>query len=318
MNNPKTWTVELICSALMSSAILSKNRVLKCIQFFVFCSVFLMPSFFEGSDTAAFAQEREPEDPMIRSLFIQDSSDLSATASDMDIFSFGLEIIPTPGAGSFFSGYSRLFGRTRTLDAYVSPTLVGRVRLGEQFRLVFGSSYMGSGFNEIYNALRFPQNSPDMDTLVEAAQVFEDFSIRALPIVLGFQYSPIRAQFTSYVGAAAGVAFVTTDWTSDTRPFENSAYFRPETNVDGPSIAPAFRVFTGLDLRFDRFFRSENFFRGIYIEAAYFYLPVTRNYFEEIRTISRGAPTLPTDDKGTLNLGGLTISIGANMQLLRR
>lgn len=282
------------------------------------CSALLMScSLVLAASAQLFAQEREPGDPMLRSLLVKDSADIAAIENDMDVISFGLEIVPTPGAGSFFDGYALLFGKTTALDAFVSPVLTGRIRLGEKFRLVFGSSYMGTGFTELYDAAHLSSDFPGKDTLVAAAQIYESFTVQALPVLIGFQYTPIRSQFTSYVGGAIGGAFATTTWESDTRPFENVAYSRPETNVEESGLVPALRAFAGLDLRFDRFFRSENLFRGLYIEAAYIYLPVTRNYFKEIRTISRGLPVVPQADEATINLGGFTVSIGLNMQLLR-
>lgn len=270
-----------------------------------------------GLSAELFAQGREPGDPMLRSLLVQDSADIAAIENDMDVISFGLEIVPTPGSGSFFDGYALLFGRANALEAFVSPVLTGRIRLGEKFRLVFGSSYMGTGFTELYDAAYLSPEFPGQDTLVAAAQIYESFAVQALPVLIGFQYTPIRSQFTSYVGGAIGGAFATVSWESDTRPFENVAYSRPGTNIEESGLVPALRAFAGLDLRFDRFFRSENLFRGIYIEAAYIYLPITRNYFEEIRTISRGLPVVPQADEATINLGGFTVSIGLNMQLLR-
>lgn len=254
---------------------------------------------------------------MIGSLLIRDSAEQEAIQRDLDIISAGVEIIPAPGGGSFFGEYRKLFGRTNSLNAAISPTVVGRIRLYDKLRLILSTSYIGSGFREVYDAYAFPGGGSDADTLVPSAQIMEDFSISALPVLVGIQYAPIRSQFTSYVGVAAGGAFVTTKWITDTRPFDNSIYSRPETNVETPSFAPAFRFFTGLDLRFDGSMANKNLFRGVYIEAAYLYLPVTIDYFREIRTIGRSIPVLPEENDATLNIGGITITLGVNMQLLR-
>lgn len=264
-----------------------------------------------------FAQPDRPDRGVVGSLLIRDSLEQEAVRRDLDIISFGLEIVPSPGGGSFFDEYKNLFGMTTGLNPAVSPTIVGRIRMLENLRLVFAASYIGSGFSEVYDAYGFPAGMPEADTLVPAAQVVDEMSVTAFSFLLGIQFTPIRSQFTSYVGAAAGGAFVTASWQTNTRRFESSNYFRPETNVDGPAFAPALRLFTGVDLRFDGSYMNKNVFRGVYIEAAYFYLPVTLDYFREIRTIGRGIPVLPADDNATLNIGGLTVTFGINMQLLR-
>ena len=254
---------------------------------------------------------------IIQSLLPRDSVERAAIEADLDIVSFGLEIIPAPGGGSYFGEYRKLFGTTTALDSYASPVMTGRMRLNDKLRLVLTTSYMGTGFDEIYDAFYFPPGLDEADTVVPVAQIFEEMSISALPILVGVQFSPIRSQFTSYVGAAVGGALTRTTWTSLVRTFDNVQFFRPETNLDDPGFSPAFRLFTGVDLRFDRFYESRNVFRGLFIEAAYLYLPVSQDYFKEVRTIGRKILFLPSTDDATLNLGGFTVTLGVNMQLFR-
>lgn len=279
--------------------------------FLLFLLSFFPLSFFSFPSSGHAQQE------MIGSLLVRDSAEQEAIRRDLDIISAGLEIIPAPGGGSFFDEYRKLFGRTTSLNSAVAPAVTGRIRVSEKLRVVFGTAYVGAGFREVYDAYSLPGPLSGGDTLVPAAQIEEDFSMGAVPVLIGIQYSPIRSQFTSYVGAAAGGAFITSRWRTTTRRFQNSTYSRPETNVEGASFAPALRLFTGVDLRFDGTEANKNFFRGVYIEAGYFYLPVTLEYFREIRTIGRSLPVLPEENDATLNIGGITITLGVNMQLLR-
>ncbi|MCB0710879.1 MAG: hypothetical protein KDD67_00965 [Ignavibacteriae bacterium] len=277
----------------------------------------LVVLFLALSSPLLLGQVDPTHSEIIQSLLPRDSTEQAAIDADLDIVSLGFEIVPASGGGTFFDEYPKLFGTTSSLDPYISPTLIGRVRLNDHLRFVVGTSYMGSGFDEIYDAFYFPPGLDEADTVVPVAQLFEQMSISALPIMIGVQYSPIRSQFTSYVGATVGAALVRSKWTTLVRTFDNVQFFRPETNIDDPSFAPAIRLFTGVDLRFDRFFTSKNAFRGIFIEAAYFYLPVSRDYFREIRTIGRKVLLVPSSDDATLNLGGFTITFGVNMQLFR-
>ncbi len=266
---------------------------------------------------SSYGQVDSSRSVLISSLLPRDSAEQAAIEADLDIVSFGLEVVPAPGGGTFFDEYGKLFGEETTLEGYVSPTITGRIRLNDRLRLVIGSSYVGTGFDDIYDAYYFPPGMDFADTVVPVAQIVEEMSMTAFPILVGIQFSPIRSQFTSYVGASIGGALVHPVWRTRVRTFDNVQFFRPETNVDAPGFAPAFRLFTGVDLRFDRFFTTGNVFRGIFIEAAYFYLPISRDYFREIRTIGRKVLLIPSEDDAVLNLGGFTITFGMNMQLFR-
>ena len=263
------------------------------------------------------AQSDTSRSMIIQSLLPRDSAERAAIEADLDIVSLGLEVFPAPGSGTFFEEYQKLFGTQSSLRAYASPRVIGRVRLNDHLRFILSSSYIRTGFTEIYDAFALQSGVADSIPLVPAAQIFEEMSITTLPLLIGVQFSPIRSQFTSYVGALAGVALVTAEWQTLTRNFDVTQYFRPETNTDGPGLVPGIRLFTGVDLRFDRFFVSRNVFRGIFIEASYFYLPLSRVFFKEVRTIGRLLPQVPSADDAILNLGGFTISLGVNMQLFR-
>lgn len=280
-------------------------------------TIFLALPVVSVGGVSLSAQPAEPDDEMVRSLLIRDSVDIQQVAEDMDIFSVGMEVCPSSGSGSFFDGYQRLGGQAQSLGLLATPTVMGRVRISDHLRIVLGSSYIGTGFTDLYTGTRVSPDRGDSAEAIPVAQIFEDMSITAVPFFAGIQFSPIRSQFTTYLGATVGGAWVTTNWSTSPRPLENVTYFRPETNVEGSTFAPVVRLYSGLDLRFDRFFMQGNLFRGIYIEAAYLYLPSTRNYFSEVRTIGRGVDPLPTSDDATINLGGFTITVGANMQLSR-
>lgn len=275
----------------------------------------------EGTAPTDDAEEPAAEERGIAAaLQPRDSSERAAIEEDLDVITVGFEIIPSSGSGSYFTGYRRLFGTTTLLDVAFMPTVVGRLRLTDALRIVVGSSYLHTGFAEIYDAYGFPPTvvDPDPDSVVAVAQIYETMSATAFPLLAGLQWSPIRAQFTSYVGVQAGGAFATASWETITRPIGGSVYFRPETNVDEAVLIPALRLYTGLDLRFDRFFANGKTFRGVYLEAAYLYMPLSLEYFREIRTIGRGLAVLPPEDDASLNLGGFTVAFGVSIQLKRR
>ncbi|MEO5931303.1 MAG: hypothetical protein ABIR47_15325, partial [Candidatus Kapaibacterium sp.] len=107
-------------------------------------------------------------------------------------------------------------------------------------------------------------------------------------------------------------------WTTNVRDQTFSLFYRPMTNVKGLGISPAFRIYAGIDLRFDGYFSERSPFRGIFLEGSYLALPVRRNYFAAVRLGGKGLPTVPSEDGATMNLGGLTLTLGLNLQFVRR
>jgi hypothetical protein len=235
----------------------------------------------------------------------------------LDIISFGAEFIASPGHGGYFEEYQKLGGSTSSLDPALAPTLGVRLKLSDYLRLVFFSSWIRSGFTELYEVYSPASLDPPVEPHVLAV-VTDEFTVSAVPLMGGLEIRPVVSQFTSYVGLSAGLAFTSAEWTTEVRAISPSEFFRPESNVDGIGFSPALRLYAGMDLRFDRFFSGRSAFRGLYIEAAYVFLPVSRDYFTEIRPQARGVPEIPADDSATVLLGGLSITLGLNLQFLRQ
>jgi hypothetical protein len=114
------------------------------------------------------------------------------------------------------------------------------------------------------------------------------------------------------------VAVVSADWSSTVRQLVPGEFYRPENNLHEVGISPAARIYTGVDLRFDRYLFGTRSVRGIFFEAAYVVLPVTMSFFEEVRHLGRGLPLVPASDEATLVMGGFTVTLGINLQFLRR
>lgn len=243
----------------------------------------------------------------------------SATVSEkgLDVLSLGLEVVSSPGEGSFFADYGRLGGHSSSIDPTTLVSLTMKVEATKALRLAYFGGYMRVGFDESYIA----PGVMKVDTgavAVPLAGVTEKFHGTVIPIMAGGEWAPVRSQFTSYVGAMAGLSISSLSWTTEARSTGVIDYYRPVTNVDGIGISPAARLYVGLDLRFDYFSAIGGPFRGIYIEAAYLYLPLIRDYFGELRKTGQGLPVLPAHDGATVNAGGVTLSFGLSLQIPRR
>jgi hypothetical protein len=261
------------------------------------------------------AQEPDEEVPPLDSSTVQ-SRDV-IVGRGLDVISVGAELVASPGGGEFFQEYQKLGGAVDDLNPFLAPTLTGRFAIGKSFRLIVYGAFMPSSFVDIYNSMRLrPDDSSSPGDPVAA--IIEDFSLRSFPVVAGLEYSPIQSQFSSYVGLLGGLAIVSGTWQTTVRPFAPGEFYRPIMNLSGLSIAPAVRLYTGVDLRFDRYLVRGTAVRGIYLEAAFLMLPVNRPYFKDIRHQSRGLSLIPTKDDATLSIGGFTVTLGINFQVLRR
>jgi hypothetical protein len=242
---------------------------------------------------------------------------LRTSPRELDVISLGLEVVPSPAEGSFFDQYDRLGGKATQIDPTTILAMTIRVVMNDAFWLAFSGGYMRVGFDEHYE-VRTPAMSDSMGVPIPLASVNEEFRGSVLPLMGGIEWTPVRSQFTSYVGASGGLAVTSLSWTSASRPSGVDEFYRPVTNTSGIGVAPAVRVFAGVDLRFDYFSTVGGPFRGIYVEGAYFYLPLSRNYFKELRQTGQGIPVLPAQDRATVNAGGLTLTIGLNVQFPRQ
>jgi hypothetical protein len=262
-----------------------------------------------------FAQEPDEEVPPLDSSTAQ-IREVTA-GRGLDVISIGAEVVASPGGGEFFREYQQLGGVVDALDPFLAPTLTGRFAIGRSIRLIVYSAYISASFVEIYNSMRLrPDDSSSPGDPVAA--IIEDFSIQSFPILAGLEYSPIQSQFSSYVGLLGGLAVVSGNWQTSVRTFAPGEFYRPTVNLSGLSVSPAVRVYTGVDLRFDRYLLGGTAVRGIFLEAAFLMLPVNRPFFEDIRHQSRGLSLIPTKDDATLSIGGFTVTLGINFQVQRR
>lgn len=232
----------------------------------------------------------------------------------VDIVSFALDVTPSPSGGDFLDAYQLLGPSRSNLPAVISPRLALRLTLGRSTRLVFNVSYGGLDFTDIYSVVdsTAPAGTDGYGAFVEK------FAAQYYPILIGIEYSPVRTQFTTYVGALAGIAPVNVDWGTLTQRESPGELSRPELNVSGVELVPSGRIYAGIDYQFDETVRERGMVRGIFVEGGYLVLPVRRDYFTSVRRQGRGIADLPPTESGTLQLGGATLSIGFSLQFSRR
>lgn len=234
-----------------------------------------------------------------------------SSAPDFDLISAGLEYVPSPQGGDFFKEYPRLGGEG-DLDGYVMPSAMLRFASIGTIRIIVYGALGGGEFTDIYDV----RDSARGD--VALASIVEKFSISSIPVLVGVEYSPIREQFTTYVGASAGIAYSSVEWTTSFREHSPMGFSRPATNIRGGAFHPAYRIYAGVDYRFDRNLWSQSPIRGIFLEGSYLGIPIRRDYFAAVRGAGRMLRGAPGADDATLDIGGVTFTMGINLQFVRR
>lgn len=232
-----------------------------------------------------------------------------------NLLSFGLEIVPSPSGGSFFTEYARLGTEQRSLEGYAMPTLTLRVQIFKSARFVVHSGFGRNSFTDIYSVV---DSTAPTGGGGGYSSFVESFKSSAIPILLGLEYVPLETQFTSYAGASLGIAVTSVDWTTSTQAESRGDLSRPDFNISGTGFAPAGRLYAGIDYRFDAAVKERNTLRGIFIEGAYMVIPIRRDFFTAIRRNGRGLSSPPTTDSAVLEFGGVSVTIGVSLQFDRK
>lgn len=238
----------------------------------------------------------------------------ATSATSVDILSFGLDVVPSPEGGDFFDGYRSLGPRRNALPALAAPRLAIRVALPGNIRLAFALSYGNFSINDIYGVI----DSSARGAADAFGAFVEQFDATFMPVLVGIEYIPVQTQFATYVGAMIGAGPVTVEWKTLTQHESPGFLSRPELNATGVGLEPAARMYVGIDYQFDESMRERGMVRGIFVEGSYLVLPVRRDYFTAVRRQGRGIPTLPSADEATLQLGGVAVTLGLNLQFSRR
>jgi len=224
----------------------------------------------------------------------------------------GLELFPSNGGGSFMRSYAMLGTRRQSLPLIVAPAATVHVPLGGSMRLTLHSSYMSSTILDHYVLY---DTSGGM--LRQSPGISDELSITAVPILAGIDLVSAPAQFGSHIGIEAGLSIANVDWTTTSQGNSGFDFFRPIINTSGISIAPAFRLVAGVTYDFDKARAAQTVIRGLYLEASYLTIPVSRDFFATLRRQGRGF-TPPDEDDATLDLGGPSLTFGLVINLAGR
>lgn len=233
-----------------------------------------------------------------------------------NLLTFSLEFIPSPFGGNFFEEYSKLNPKGLRLKDALLPTLSALFDYNENYKITGRISYYNWNLTDIYNQMVLNNTIPkENDKGSPGLSIVESISGFQIPFLMGLQFSPLRSQYSNYLGVQVGLNISNTNWQTTSRSISNSILSsRPAININGISLDFSYRFYTGFELRFDSIVSNTNPLRGVFLEISYFDLPILRGYFERIINESKGLFNTPSNGITRISTGGISISIGATIQ----
>ncbi|MDZ4745750.1 MAG: hypothetical protein SGJ05_07080 [bacterium] len=209
-------------------------------------------------------------------------------------------------ASEFFEDYRRyLGGPASTFDAPlgvgagVSSFQIPDIGLGLKV------SYSRSVVRETYQfTSALDRTRPDQTTS-------QNMIVSVVPVMATIDYIPIDRQFSTYIGAMAGIAFTSIRWneglSTTTLPGARQSGERYDDSHVSPAVGARAGVNLGWDSRPDAKVRP-----ALYIEASYTFIPVSAPLFEEVAKTLHGSPARLREPY-TIQAGGFGLHLGISL-----
>ncbi|MBX7153610.1 MAG: hypothetical protein K1X91_01525 [Bacteriodetes bacterium] len=153
-----------------------------------------------------------------------------------------------------------------------------------------------------------------LDSSKGSRKFLENISLTAVPIMLCAEIAPVNAQFHTYIGAAAGIGLVSLQWKE-----EVSSSLQGDTRIGGTlinesKVVPAFRIYSGIELGYDRAKRGVDHFGSLIIEVRYTYMPYNTTPFQKL---AAQQPGLSASQELTIGASAVSVQIGVQFNLSR-
>ena len=126
---------------------------------------------------------------------------------------------------------------------------------------------------------------------IVSREIKESLNDNSTPLMLLFQYTALRTSYTTYAGIGGGVSFDDIYWHEDVNSDIINDTRKSGDIYQNNTIAPAFKIYTGSSLDFDRKDQKE-FLGAFHVEASFCYIFKKIKIFEKYNKIIKD----PVDD----------------------
>jgi hypothetical protein len=240
------------------------------------------------------------------------SQTLSRLQSTNFVRSAGLRIEPGlsytwgTSAREFFEDYAGVLGGIRReFDTPISGTLRISRHLDEHQSAGIVVGFLRSTLRENYNYIPARMNP----ALAPAQNITQNINLETIPLMLCYDIYPVDRQFTSYVGAAAGIGFSHLRWFEDITSSSNRGARSKGLRFDSWLYHVVLEARTGVSLGFDGSVESA-FRSGLRFECSYRYIPVRGQFMENVAKSFTAQPPSRLRDSYTIDVGGISVHVG--------
>lgn len=220
------------------------------------CIIFLYGSFAAASNDTLIT----PKKPTYALVFV----------------SLGMSLSAFPG--SFFDKLESDFGLTKK-EFNLSPNIYSGIKFDflENYRIGLSADYF---LTKLFNSGEQKVKTYEGTGLRYISQELE---LKTIPIILTAEYLPYRGQFRTYAGIGLGINYGKLHWFE----YVNSNIFNDSRkgglNYDSQYFAPVARLYTGVELGFDKE-QNEHFIGSLILEFKFTFLFENVDVFKKVRS----------------------------------
>lgn len=218
------------------------------------------------------------------------------------------------GSSDFSESYLSYFGgKNNQYNAKLAFGASFKFEPFEGVRFGFLGEYAQTGFTDIYKQLIKPHKD---SASVGERSIEQQFAVTSYPILLTAEVVPSKNQFRTYIGAGLGVGIANVSWKETLNSSLINDLRTGGDYVNDTYFAPAFTLYTGIELGFDKK-AKQSIFAGVQIEARYIYTGVSAPLFEKAKKQFVSAPS-SWSESVYVGASAFAINVGVFFQLTKQ
>ena len=166
----------------------------------------------------------------------------------------------------FFNDYNTYFNEY--IEQFKVTPVIGlalKFNFHEDYRFGLSVDYVGANLQDYFSE-SFTSYGQDY-----TRGIGENISITSIPFLLTAEFKPIEQQFQGYIGVGAGFVYSEINWKENVESGYSDDSRTSSTVLDEKKVYPVFRIYSGVELGFDKQ-PGSNFLGSFIIEAGYTFI----------------------------------------------
>ncbi|MES2767027.1 MAG: hypothetical protein V4642_14225 [Bacteroidota bacterium] len=217
-------------------------------------------------------------------------------------------------ASDFFKEYNNPFtigGKASSFNIPLSTGATVKAAYTQGIRYGVSGDFFKAVMRDNYDHAVVVLKENQLDT-IGTRNIGSELSVSSIPVLATIEFIPVEAQFTTYFGVGAGVAFNKIFWKESVQTTVKNDPRTGGVYTDERKITPAGRIYAGVELDFDKRRRQSSILGSLLLEVRYTYIPVSSKLLEKFSSFP-GAPERWKDDF-SVGGSGLGLNIGVSVE----